>query len=76
LEERIGCFSTILTVAAGGILLVVNGAMCFAAYTAFFPPTSRFEEKVAQCVYFLAPVALLALEWIAIDIVGDHTWRK
>lgn len=73
--QALGCFSGCLYVLGltlvASALLFVNGGMVLAVFRSLshLLPSSFSDQRIVQFVLFVAPVLLLVLQWMMLDVV-------
>src|SRR5689334_17792170 len=72
-KARLGCGFLCVSAVLTCVLLVINGLIVMNLVNAILPtlPEEMRQDRVAQAVVFLGPLALLVIEWWACDVAID-----
>jgi hypothetical protein len=75
-RARLGCGFLCVSAVLTCVLLAINGLIVMNLVNAILPtlPEEMRQDRVAQAVVFLGPLALLVVEWWACDVAID--WLK
>lgn len=73
LPLRLGCGPLFFSLLVACVLLTINGIAVASLYQAWTPRLAEFwkNARVAQAVLFLGPLAMLVLQWLALDVLVD-----
>ena len=72
-KARLGCGFLCVSAVLTCVLLAINGLIVMNLVNAILPtlPEDLRQDRVAQAVVFLGPLALLVVEWWACDVAID-----
>jgi hypothetical protein len=72
-KARLGCGFLCVSAVLTCILLAINGLIVMNLVNAILPtlPEDMRQDRLAQAVVFLGPLALLVVEWWACDVAID-----
>lgn len=72
-RARLGCGFLCVSAVLTCVLLAINGLIVMNLVNAVLPtlPEEMRQDRVAQAVVFLGPLALLVIEWWACDVAID-----
>jgi hypothetical protein len=72
-KARLGCGFLCVSAVLTCVLLAINGLIVMNLVNAILPtlPEEMRQDRAAQAVVFLGPLALLVIEWWACDVAID-----